>query len=255
MEQQRQKNTSALFFVILAAAGFFYFLYPVFMNLSMSFVEFRLAGMGEFIGLKNYADISQSESFWRVFANTLGFLFPFKIALIILVTAAASYILMGTKKLFRTILITAAGLFLFISSPMLISILYNSFYSPQWGFLSSFLQGLGQQPVYYLAQPEYATEIAGNADFLTTLAFFLPLGMILFHASAQGTRIAVPGETPILRQIGARSWRLMLAVIAGIAGFSLANPETFFLLQNPITYKTTDVLQTLSFRRGIIEAN
>ncbi|MBN1524536.1 MAG: hypothetical protein JW904_08640 [Spirochaetales bacterium] len=251
MELQKKKYSSLLVVFVLAVIALFFFT-PLLINGIVSLMEVRLDDIS-FTGIQNYIDLSQSPHYWTAFGNTIKFFSWLKVFMMSLVILSGVYILLNLKKTGRAVFLAISGIFLIVSSPLLNAAFYTMFYSPQTGLVNAMLEAAGQKPVYFLADPEYAPEIIGNADFLSTLGLLLPAAFIIYTAIARGSAALSTAGTVSLKQLVKDSWRLICVFTIAIIGFSYANYEAIFNLSSPLTFEVTDILQTLAFRSGLQE--
>lgn len=125
--------------------------YPIAATFSYSLKKWKLTAPGDirFIGLKNYAAILKSESFWYSLQNTL-----FILVLVVLSTAVLGVLV----SLFLNIQAKGSGILLAIAvlpwalPPYVNGILWKFVFYPGYGFMNKILLGLGciNEPVEWL---------------------------------------------------------------------------------------------------------
>jgi len=135
----------ALFLLVL------FRLIPIIMSFWISFFDFRVTGIGEFIGLANYKAMLADPEFWQSLLNTFWLvLFVVPASLVFpLIFAVLLNQIKWLKGFFRTIYFMP-----FVTSLVAVSIVWKIIFSEQAGLANSFLKWIGLQPQLWLAEPK-----------------------------------------------------------------------------------------------------
>lgn len=125
--------------------------YPIMATFSYSLKKWKLTAPNDirFVGLKNYAAVLTSESFWYSFRNTL-----FILAIVVILTTVLGFLV----SVFLNVNVKGAGIFLAVAilpwalPPYVNGILWKFVFSSGYGFMNKVLIGLGliSQPVEWL---------------------------------------------------------------------------------------------------------
>lgn len=125
--------------------------YPIMATFSYSLKKWKLTAPNDirFVGLKNYAAVLTSESFWYSFRNTL-----FILAIVVILTTVLGFLV----SVFLNVNVKGAGILLAVAilpwalPPYVNGILWKFVFSSGYGFMNKVLIGLGliSQPVEWL---------------------------------------------------------------------------------------------------------
>lgn len=125
--------------------------YPIMATFSYSLKKWKLTAPDDirFVGLKNYAAVLTSESFWYSFRNTL-----FILAIVVILTTVLGFLV----SMFLNVNVKGAGILLAVAilpwalPPYVNGILWKFVFSSGYGFMNKVLIGLGliSQPVEWL---------------------------------------------------------------------------------------------------------
>ncbi|MEK8127573.1 sugar ABC transporter permease [Paenibacillus filicis] len=155
-KSRKSWKTNVFAWLLLLPSLVFLFLftfYPIAKTIGLSLYQADLATpVPQFVGLDNYTHLMDDSIFWKVMGNNLWFALgtvPTSLALALLMAVFANKALRGTGFLrtaffYPTLIpmIAAANVWLFI-------------YTPKYGLLSRFMQGIGQSDINWLGSPEY----------------------------------------------------------------------------------------------------
>lgn len=156
-------------------------LFPALYNLAIAFIKVNLTrNAWEFAGLQNFAKLWGSEFFWDSFGVTLLWVAG-NISLQLVLGLAVALALNSIRR-FRGVF-TGVLLIPWISSFVVVAILFLWIYHPQLGVLNDLLlrAGLVSQPVAWLASPR----LAQLSLILANSWKFTPLVMITLFAGLQ----------------------------------------------------------------------
>ena len=260
-EAKRQKSLLIWSGIIVIYGIIFYYL-PL-GGWLMAFQNYRpIDGLfhSEFVGLQKFQQLFSDATFLRVIRNTLAM---GVINLVVtFVTAIAFAILLNEvrntigKKTVQTISYLPHFLSWIILSGVLIDIL-----SPSTGIVNKLIMAFGGQPAFFLGDNRFfqgtmiVTDIWKEFGFNTIvyLAAITSIDPSLYESAVmdganrlqQIIHITLPGMLPII----------MLMLLLNIGSVMNANFDQIFNLYSPTVYKTGDVLDTLVYRIGLVNAN
>ena len=218
-----------------------------------------LFGDQKWIGLDNFIYIANLPHAARAFRNSL-IIASLKIVFGLIVPIVAALLLneiriKGLRRTIQTVIYLPHFLSWVILAGVLIDIL-----SPSRGFVNRTLTAVGFEPIFFLADPEWFRIMIVVSHVWKEFGF----GTIIYLAAI--TTID-PGFYEAAVMDGARRlrqmWHItipdMAMVIILIAALSLgsvlnAGFEQILNLYNPLVYETGDIIDTLVYRTGIIEA-
>lgn len=181
-------------------------LYPALYNLAIAFFKVDLARNNwAFVGFRNFAKLWESEFFWNAFGVTLIWVGG-NVSLQFVVGLSTALALNSIRR-FRG-LFTGILLIPWISSFVVVAILFLWIYHPQLGVLNDLLLrvGLIGEPLAYLASPR----LAQVSLILANTWKFTPLVMITLLAGLQD----VPREFLEVAAVeGAGAWHTFRRVV------------------------------------------
>lgn len=240
----------------LAYYVIFYFL--PYKGLQMAFMNYKpLLGYegSKWVGWDNFARFFQGINFTRVMRNTvllnvygLVWAFPVPIILAILFNEIRG-------KFFRTMSQTISYIPNFISSVVIAGIVVN-FLSPSSGIVNLLMGKFGLEPIYFMTRPEYFRTIFIAQGIWAGAGF----GSIIYYSSI----CSISGELyEAARMDGAGRLRQILSItlpgiartiaimlILAVGNLLVTNTDMIILLQQPVTYETSDVIGSYVYRVG-----
>lgn len=238
---------------------FLVFLYKPMYGLQIAFKDYSIfkgVAKSPWVGLEHFHTLWDNDQFWRAVSNTVkisalnllfGFPAPIILALMFNEVLHASY-----KRTAQTIVYLPH----FISSVIISGIVITAF-SPTAGIINTVIGWFGQDPVYFLTQPEWFRPIFVGTGIWQEAGF----GSIVFLA-------AIAGVNPSLYESavvdGANRWQMMwkitipsilptilIMLIIRIGNVMEVSFELVILLYQPATYETADVVNTWVYRQGL----
>ncbi len=144
----------ALVFLLPSLLGILIFNFvPTLTSFYLSFTKWNLLGVPQFIGLNNYQSLVADPLFYKVFAQTLYFVFGtviLEVILSLLIAVGLNNLVFG-KALLRTVYFLPV-----VSSMVAVAILWNWIFDPAFGFLNYILKTVGIDPIFWLSDPTWA---------------------------------------------------------------------------------------------------
>lgn len=213
----------------------------------------------DFVGLRYFEMFWNDRTFWRVFRNTftiggLTLLFNFPIPIIF------ALLLNEVKSMkFKRFVQTASYLPYFISMVIIAGMIMEMLSAN--GIINQMIQFFGGDSIIFLQRAEwFRTIYVASGVWQTTgwgailyLAALTNIDPNLYEAAAidgagrlkQTWHVTIPGILPTI----------MTLLILNIGNFMNVGFEKVFLLYNPLTYETADVISTYLYRIGLGSAN
>jgi len=224
----------------------------------LAFMDFRTGGFKGWVGLDNFRFIFNLPYFWEAFGNTWIYIglryligFPSPIILALLLNELR---LKFFKKSVQTI--TTLPHFL---SWVVISGIWITMLSPTGGYINAIRQAIGLEPYFYIAESStfpftfqlIATwkEVGySSIIYLAALASIDPE----MYESAILDGAGRLRQTWYITLPGLKSTILILFVLSFTGILNLMEP--LYVFQNPANIKTSEVLDTYTFKVGLIQA-
>ncbi len=252
--------------VFLFLPGMVYYLvfhYAPMYGVIIAFKDYRfsLGILGShWVGWEHFDRMFRTESFLFAFRNTflismykLIFGFPAPIVLSLLLNEVV-------HERFKKTIQTISYLPHFVSWVILAG-LFTQILSPSQGIVNFAIKQMGGKPIYFLADPRWfrsvlvATSIFqqigwGSIIYIATLAgvnpeYYEAARMDGANRWQQAIHVTLPALTPVIT--------IMLILAIG----RLVNDEfdQIFNLYNPAVYSVGDVIQTYTYRAGLVDMN
>ncbi len=239
---------------------FIIFKYGPMYGIIITFKEFYpLKGImgSEWVGLEHFKTMFTGLYFWPVFRNTIiisfykliwGFPAPILLAIIINEIKAAKF-----KKVAQTVSYMPHFLSWVIVSGIVIEML-----SPTRGPINYFLTLLGQEPIYFVADPNWFRTVLvasgiwqgvgwGSIIYLAAISGIDP--QLYEAASIDGARriqkityITLPSLKPVV----------VIMLIFACGGIIKDNFEQIYNLLNLKVYSVGDVISTYTYEQGLV---
>lgn len=235
---------------------------PMF-GIVISFKNYNLyKGIWEssWVGFKYYRMFFENPDFFKLLRNTflLGFYkllfgFPAPLVLALLLNEVRNAV-------FKRFVQTVSYLPHFISNVVVASMVVL-FLSPSTGTVNKFIEWLGHEPINFMVKPELfrsiyaASEIWQHVGWETIiyLAALTAIDPMLYEAAEidGATRwrklvhVTLPGIAPAI----------VILLILNVGKVLEIGFEKVFLLYNPATYETADIISTYVYRVGLMEGN
>ncbi|WP_308638354.1 ABC transporter permease [Paenibacillus silvisoli] len=221
---------------------------------------FRGVFASKWVGLRYYEFFFNSPDFLVILRNTflLGFYsilfgFPAPILLALLINEIR-------HSVFKRFVQTVSYLPHFVSNVIIVSMLVM-FLSPSTGLINIVLAKIGLEPVYFLIKPEFFRSIFVASGIWQGVGW----GTIIYLAALTAID---PHQYESAEIDGAGRWKKMIYItlpsilpviiillVLNIGTLFATSFEKVFLLYNPLTYETADIISTYTYRTGLVQGN
>ncbi len=232
--------------------------YPLW-GIRIAFYEYGIFGIKYFKGFENFVELFQSEVFWNAFNNTL-IISGTNLVLGMLCSILLALLLNELKNgIFKKLTQTIIYLPHFLSWVVVASI-FTMLLSPQTGIANEIIKSFGGEPIYFLIRPEWWRPIFlglyrwketgwGTIIFLAALAAADPE---LYEAAW------IDGASR-LKQVWYITLPCIQTTILVVFIMNISSIfkmfESVFVMQNPMVYGVSDVIQTYVYRVGMLQAD
>jgi len=209
------------------------------------------------VGLKHFRDFVNGIYFWRIFRNTILinvysiiFQFPAPIIFALLLNEIKN-------SKFRRVIQTVTYIPHFISVMVICGIIVD--FTSRYGIINDIVEFLGGERSNLLMRPELFRTIYITSNIWQGLGW----GSIIYLAALSNIDVQLY-EAAVID--GANRWKQMLHVtlpgivptiiimfILRMGSIMNVSFEKIFLLYNPLTYETADVISTFVYRKGLLE--
>lgn len=259
-----KRNWHLYAFLVIPIAYYVIFRYiPMFGNI-IAFRRYR-AGSNifgdEWSGLKYFRQFMGDQSFWRAFKNTLTLNFSYLLvrfpATLIFALLLNEIKCLPWKKFVQTVSYLPHFISMVIVAGMVKELLSTN------GPINKLLESMGKETISFISLPQWFPTIFVGSGIWQGLGW----GTILYLA-------AIAGISPSLYEAATvdganrfkRVWHitlpcilptittLLILDIGGLVGSGGAF-EKVFLLYNPMTYETSDIVSTYVYRMGVGSGN
>ena len=231
---------------------------PMF-GLVMAFQDFtplRSFKNSPWVGLKNFRDMLALPTFWNVVGNTLSISIA-KIILRLLVPLILALLLNEVvHHKFMRMAQTVFFLPYFLSWAVMGGVLRNLFQYD--GMVNELLSRIGIDPIMFLGSNTWFPIIIILSDVWKDMGY----NMIIFLAAITGVDPAL-NESAALG--GANRWQqiwhitlptirpiVVMLLVLSLGSVLSAGMEQIMLLYNPMVYKSSDIIDTLVYRLGLV---
>lgn len=228
-------------------------------GITVAFFDYDLWGgwpTSEFVGLQNFEIFFKSPDFWRITRNTLALGIQ-NIMIAFPIIVLFSLLLNEVRNLkFKKIVQTVSYMPHFMSTVVVCG-LVTSLLDPVTGGINTLISLFGGQPIYFMIKAEWFRPIYLISGLWSGLGW----GTIVFLAAISGVD---PSLYEAARLDGAGRWRqiwnITLPAIAPttatmfilrVGNIMDGALEKTLLLQQPITYETSQVIVTYIYYKGL----
>lgn len=214
---------------------------PVFSTLIVSAKNFSPASgvfNSENAGFKNYLNVIRSPFFKALWRNTLSLSFLSIFFTCVLALLLIICISKMPNRIIKTVSIVIISIPAFIPISSYVGIIAKTL-SLDTGVVNRILVSLGAEPMPFLAKPEYFPLIFALTEALRNV--YIPVIIGVLACEKEGVS-AVKVFTVIF------IYALVRATL-----FLSPDPETLLMMYNPMVIERADVLDTYTYRSGIMQ--
>jgi len=242
-----------MFFPVFLA--FLVFNYIPMVGILISFFDWGLFGINEFVGFDNFITLFQSTAFLRAFGNTI-YISLLNLAISMICCVGLALLIdevrgKNFKKLTQTIIYIPHFL-----SWVVVASVFSLILSPQDGIVNAFLALFGIDPIYFLADTNWWTPIFLFIERWKGTGW----GTIIFIAALSGVdpsmheAATIDGATRFQRVLhitlpAIRNTILVVFILELAKVLNLF--ESAWVLQNAMVLDKADVIQTYVYRVGV----
>lgn len=250
------------FLILMIIPGLIWYLvfkYLSYTGLLMAFTNYGFRKNVDFVGLKNFERLFKSAVFWKAFKNTmiislLNILFYFPFPLII------ALMINELKKLRSKRVVQFLIYIPYFFSWVVVGCIFVTLLSPSGGIVNQIITAAGFEPIYFLADVRWFRSVLVVSYIWRQMGY----GAVIYVA----TLTTVDPQLYEAAQIdGCSHWgRLLYVTLPSIKStivtmllLNLSHVllifEQIMVMYNSSVYSVSDVLQTYSYREGILSGN
>ena len=217
MSKSLRESLVAYSFIAPNFIGFCVFtLIPMIFAIGLAFCDWDGVHAVQFIGLQNFIDLLDDDTFKASFVNTI--VYPVGTVPLTLVCSLGLAVLLNQKVKFRNFFRTVS-FFPYVASLVAVAAVWNMIFSPSMGPVNQVLASLGVENL-----PRWA---AGKDTAMITVILFsvwknMGYYMVIYLAGLQGTNLELNEAAEL---DGANKWQIFWHVI-----LPQLRPTTFFVI-------------------------
>jgi len=253
-----QTNITLYLMFLPAFLFFLIFAYLPMPGILIAFADYRVSGFKKWVGLENFRYIFQLPFFWEAFGNTWRFVilrylftFPAPILFALLLNEVR-------LKAFQKTVQTVSTLPHFISWVVIAGI-WSTILSPNSGYVNNVIKALGGTPIFFFSKPSLFPWLFTGISVwkevgYSTIIYLAALAGInpeLYESAVidgagrfkQSLYITLPGLAQTI---------LVVFVLSFSGVLNLFEP--IYVLQNQMIISTSEVLDTYTYKLGIVQA-
>lgn len=191
-------------------------LVPMVFAIALAFCEWDGVHAVEFVGLQNFIDLADDDTFKAAFVNTI--VYTVAVVPLTLVCSLGLAVLLNQKVRFRNFFRTVA-FFPYVASLVAVAAVWNMIFSPSMGPVNMLLEAMGVENL-----PRWA---AGKETAMLTVVLFsvwknMGYYMVIYLAGLQGTNLELNEAAEL---DGANKWQIFWHVV-----LPQLRPTTFFVV-------------------------
>ncbi|WP_319411586.1 sugar ABC transporter permease [uncultured Cohaesibacter sp.] len=179
-----------------------YVIWPIFQSIRISFYDWDGLGAMTWIGLENYVDLLDDDSFYTSLWNNLIWLILYLLA----VPAGLGIALFLNQTVMGIRLYKSLFFFPFVISQVVVGLIFTWFYAPDFGLLPKILGLFSGEEIAILADERYATFGVIAAGLWPQIAYC----MILYLTGLNNIN---PEQVEAARMDNAKGWSMLWHVI------------------------------------------
>ena len=239
--------------------AFFVFNYIPMVGVAISFFDWGLFGINEFVGFDNFITLLQSTAYIRAFGNTI-YISLLNLAISMICCVGLALLIDEVRgKNFKKLTQTVIYIPHFLSWVVVASV-FSLILSPQDGIVNALLGLFGIDPIYFLADTHWWTPIFLFIERWKGTGW----GTIIFIAALSGVdpsmheAATIDGATRFQRVLhitlpAIRNTILVVFILELAKVLNLF--ESPWVLQNAMVLDQADVIQTYVYRIGVENAD
>jgi multiple sugar transport system permease protein len=213
---KKNQQTIAPWLFLLPGIAMFsiYVVYPIFGSIQISIFDWDGLGEKTWVGMGNYVELLDDESFYTSLKNNIIWL-----VLYLLAIPAGLFVALFLNQTVRGIRIYKSMFFFpFVISQVVVGLVFSWFYDPSFGLLNVALGAIGIEPIAVLADERFVTYGIIAAGLWPQTAYC----MILYLT---GLNAVDPEQIEAARLDNAKSWKMLWYII-----LPQLRPATFIAL-------------------------
>jgi putative aldouronate transport system permease protein len=257
-----QKLYRQRFLLLMLLPGLIWFIvfkFCTYAGLALAFTNYGFKKHVDFVGLRNFERVFKSAVFWNAFRNTLLislynliFYFPFPLIIALLINELKSI------RARRTVQFLIYIPYFF--SWVVVGTIFVNLLSPSDGIVNHIINLLGGQSVYFMANPKWFRSVLISSYIWRQMGY----GAVIYVATLSTVD---PQLYEAAKIDGCGRWKQTLYVtlpsirptIITMLLLNLAHVlmifEQVLVMYNASVYSVSDVLQTYTYREGILSGN
>lgn len=238
---------------------FIVFKYATYAGLALSFTNYGFRKTVSFVGLRNFERLFRSASFWNAFRNTLlislyniVFYFPFPILIALLINELRS---VHSKRLVQFLIYIP-----YFFSWVVVGSIFVNLLSPSSGIVNQILKSLGMQSIYFMSDIRWFRKVLIVSYIWKQMGY----GAVIYVATLSTVDPQLYEAAEIdgcgkFRQVLSITLPTIRPTIITMLLLNLSHVLMIFdqimVMYNASVYSVSDVLQTYSYREGILTGN
>ena len=191
-----------------------YVIFPIFQSIWISFYEWDGLGPKTWVGIQNYIDLLDDDSFYTSLKNNLIWLALYMLA----IPAGLAVALFLNQTVAGIRLYKSLFFFPFVISQVVVGLIFSWFYAPDFGLLPKIIGFFTGTEVAVLADDKYATYGVIAAGLWPQIAYC----MILYLTGLNNIN---PEQVEAARMDNAKGWSMLWYII-----IPQLRPATFIAL-------------------------
>lgn len=250
------------YLILMVVPGLIWYLifkYCSYAGLSMAFTNYGFSSEIDFVGLKNFIRLFKSALFWKAFKNTIiislmniVFYFPFPLIVALMINELKS---LKTKRAVQFLIYIP-----YFFSWVVVGCIFVTLLSPSSGIVNQILTSLGFETIYFMADVKWFRTVLVVSYIWRQMGY----GAVIYVATLstvdpqlyEAAKIDGCGHWGMLYHITLPSIKSTIVTMLLLnLSHVLLIFEQIMVMYNSSVYSVSDVLQTYSYREGILSGN
>lgn len=250
------------YLILMVVPGLIWYLifkYCSYAGLSMAFTNYGFSSEIDFVGLKNFVRLFKSALFWKAFKNTIiislmniVFYFPFPLIVALMINELKS---LKTKRAVQFLIYIP-----YFFSWVVVGCIFVTLLSPSSGIVNQILTSLGFETIYFMADVKWFRTVLVVSYIWRQMGY----GAVIYVATLstvdpqlyEAAKIDGCGHWGMLFHITLPSIKSTIVTMLLLnLSHVLLIFEQIMVMYNSSVYSVSDVLQTYSYREGILSGN